>query len=125
MPYSTVRILLFRHGRAIRSNSCHMSSGDITFYQVLGRRFIVINSVRAAFDLLEKRSVNYSDRPHTPMTDLCVPLHAAFGIFGTILTLYCQDRLGMEFCIAELHPVVEATPPYLLASLPTWRNCSL
>ena len=41
-------------------------------YQALGRPTIVVNTAEAAFDLLEKRSANYSDRPPTPMIDLCV-----------------------------------------------------
>ena len=31
---------------------------------VLGQRIVIISSVKIAFDLLEKRSLIYSDRPH-------------------------------------------------------------
>lgn len=38
-------------------------SGDVMHLKVLGRNMIVLNSVEAATDLLEKRSAQYSDRP--------------------------------------------------------------
>ncbi len=31
---------------------------------------LVLGSYKVVFELLEKRSVNYSDRPQTPMFDL-------------------------------------------------------
>lgn len=38
--------------------------GDLISMNVLGQRIAIISSVRVAFDLFEKRSVIYSDRPH-------------------------------------------------------------
>lgn len=40
------------------------SLGDVIHLKVLGRDIIVLNSVQAATDLLEKRSGLYSDRPN-------------------------------------------------------------
>ncbi len=40
------------------------SSGDVIHLKILGRNIIVLNSVQAATDLLEKRSGLYSDRPN-------------------------------------------------------------
>ncbi|TBU27171.1 hypothetical protein BD311DRAFT_665895 [Dichomitus squalens] len=37
---------------------------------ILCRSVVVLNSVQAAFDLLDKRSANFSDRPRTPVTEL-------------------------------------------------------
>ncbi|EGN94699.1 hypothetical protein SERLA73DRAFT_187753 [Serpula lacrymans var. lacrymans S7.3] len=37
--------------------------GDVVYVQVLGQGMLVLNSMRAARDLLEKRSAHYSDRP--------------------------------------------------------------
>jgi len=37
--------------------------GDVIYLHMLGKPVIVLNSVEAAIDLLDKRSVNYSDRP--------------------------------------------------------------
>jgi hypothetical protein len=41
--------------------------GDVTYFNVLGNHFLVLNSVKAAVDLLEQRSNIYSDRPYIPM----------------------------------------------------------
>ena len=41
--------------------------GDIVYVTALGKEFIILNSVKAANELLEQRSANYSDRPHLPM----------------------------------------------------------
>ncbi len=38
--------------------------GDVMHLKILGRNMIVLNSVQAATDLLEKRSALYSDRPN-------------------------------------------------------------
>lgn len=40
-----------------------LEPGDVIHLQFLGRSVVVLNSVQAAVDLLEKRSANYSDRP--------------------------------------------------------------
>ncbi|KZT32144.1 cytochrome P450 [Sistotremastrum suecicum HHB10207 ss-3] len=41
--------------------------GDVVHVSALGRHIIVLNSHKAAFDLLEKRSAIYSERPTLPM----------------------------------------------------------
>ncbi|KAF9463048.1 cytochrome P450 [Collybia nuda] len=44
--------------------------GDIIYLNILGRSIVVLNSARAAVDLLEKRSSNYSDRVDFPIYKL-------------------------------------------------------
>ncbi|KAI0807634.1 cytochrome P450 [Fomes fomentarius] len=44
--------------------------GDIIYLSAFGRPMIVLGSHEAAIDLLGKRSVNYSSRPHNPMLDM-------------------------------------------------------
>ncbi|GLB45029.1 putative cytochrome p450 [Lyophyllum shimeji] len=44
--------------------------GDVVQLRVLGRSLIILNSVQAANDLLDKRSANYSDRPDLPIYEL-------------------------------------------------------
>ena len=39
------------------------ASGDVTHINVLGQDTIILNSSKAAFDLLDKRSATYSNRP--------------------------------------------------------------
>jgi hypothetical protein len=38
-------------------------NSDVLSFNVLGQRVIVLNSVEAAIDLLDKRGANYCDRP--------------------------------------------------------------
>lgn len=40
-----------------------MITGDVVYLSVLGRSIIVLNSQKAAADLLGRRARNYSDRP--------------------------------------------------------------
>ncbi|KAJ1300670.1 hypothetical protein OPQ81_002318 [Rhizoctonia solani] len=40
---------------------------DIVFLEIFGHKLLILNSVEAASDILEKRSACYSDRPHIPM----------------------------------------------------------
>ena len=47
------------HGRILTS----LLVGEITYLNVLGQKMIVLNSSKAAVDLLDKRSSNYSNRP--------------------------------------------------------------
>ncbi|KAG6902622.1 hypothetical protein C0995_014228 [Termitomyces sp. Mi166 len=44
--------------------------GDVMYLEILGRPIIVLNSVEAAVDLLDRRSANYSDRPYFPIFEL-------------------------------------------------------
>ena len=43
--------------------SCYRLLGPLSSVEVFGERLIIINDARIAFDLLEKRSSIYSDRP--------------------------------------------------------------
>ncbi|KAL2819386.1 cytochrome P450 [Aspergillus granulosus] len=45
--------------------------GPISSVSVLGQRIIILNDARIAFELLEKRSAIYSDRPKLPFATLC------------------------------------------------------
>lgn len=47
-----------------------MKAGDVTYLNILGRPIVVLNSVQAAIDLLDKRSSNYSDRGDFPLCEL-------------------------------------------------------
>ncbi|KAF5329779.1 hypothetical protein D9619_009098 [Psilocybe cf. subviscida] len=44
--------------------------GDVLSFEILGQRVVILNSLEAAQDLLEKRSAIYSDRPRWPMLEL-------------------------------------------------------
>ncbi|KAG6809055.1 hypothetical protein H0H92_001766 [Tricholoma furcatifolium] len=47
-----------------------MITGDVTHLKVLNKYLVVLNSVQAAVDLLEKRGNNYRDRPHLPIWEI-------------------------------------------------------
>ncbi|KAG8871040.1 hypothetical protein FRB98_001110, partial [Tulasnella sp. 332] len=44
--------------------------GPLTYVKIFGKRMVIINSQKAAIDLLEKRASNYSDRPDFNMIRL-------------------------------------------------------
>ncbi|KAI6122286.1 cytochrome P450 [Pisolithus croceorrhizus] len=44
--------------------------GDLTYSQVLGKEYIIINSEKVAHELLDQRSSIYSDRPRVPSVEL-------------------------------------------------------
>ncbi|KAJ7075856.1 cytochrome P450 [Mycena belliarum] len=45
--------------------------GDIVFVKIFSRNLIILNSIEAATELFEKRSLIYSERPLRPMAQLC------------------------------------------------------
>ncbi|KAI0816964.1 cytochrome P450 [Trametes gibbosa] len=55
-------------GREVRSIS--EKYGDVAYMNVFGQSVIVVNSYETAHELFEKRSKNYSDRPHSAMINL-------------------------------------------------------
>ncbi|GJE94425.1 cytochrome P450 [Phanerochaete sordida] len=44
--------------------------GDVMYFNLLGKQFVVLSSHAAATDLLEKRSAIYSSRPYLPLHNL-------------------------------------------------------
>ena len=53
------------------------SIGDMVFFKILGQP-LVLGSVERTFDLFEKRSSNYSDRPRFPMLDEMLATYSLF-----------------------------------------------
>jgi len=56
------------------------SAGDILSFHVFGQVIIVLNSVKATKDLLDKRGEFYSDRPVVPFYDMCA---LRFGVLSS------------------------------------------
>lgn len=84
---------LIGHLRSIPTSDQHtffyklgQKYGDVIHLRILGKSLIVLNSIKAATDLLEKRSANYSDRPVLPIFQL-------MGMGDTLAFL----RYGKEF----------------------------
>jgi hypothetical protein len=49
-----------------------LSIGDVVYLEPLGQPIVILGSLRAAIELLEKRGGNVSDRPQSQMTTLYV-----------------------------------------------------
>jgi hypothetical protein len=47
-----------------------MIKGGLVHASALGQHIIIVNSVKTAFELFEKRSHIYSDRPVIPMIEM-------------------------------------------------------
>ena len=60
--------------------------GDMIYFNVLGRHFLILSSLKRTNDLFEKRSSNYSDRPRLPM----------------LVELYVSDFLHLKPCGKKL-----------------------
>ena len=50
----------------------YLLSGDLVYLNVLGNSLLYCNSAEMAYELFERRSAIYSDRPYIPMLDLLV-----------------------------------------------------
>ncbi|KAG6845120.1 hypothetical protein H0H87_000547 [Tephrocybe sp. NHM501043] len=79
--------------------------GDVVQLRILGQSMIILNSVEAAIDLLDKRSAIYSDRPDLPIFELQVTvspqsiaqfIHFSFDSLGIADTLVFE-KYGKEF----------------------------
>ncbi|KAF8075871.1 cytochrome P450 [Lyophyllum atratum] len=68
--------------------------GDVVHLKVLGQTLIVLNSVQAAVDLLNKRSYNYSDRPTLPIFEL-------FGLGDTVAIAKYGHEFRMQRSIVQ------------------------
>ena len=71
MPWKTFQELSKKYGISLQASLGHIhesyiSLGDIMFFKIPTQRIVVLNSVEAAVDLLEKRSDIYSSR-HQPL----------------------------------------------------------
>ncbi|PPQ69644.1 hypothetical protein CVT24_001217 [Panaeolus cyanescens] len=51
----------------VEYNKMKDTYGDMIYFEVLGQPFLILGSYERAQDLFEKRSSNYSNRPHMPM----------------------------------------------------------
>jgi hypothetical protein len=59
---------------SVSSLNIAIISGDVICFQVLGQTVVVLCSLSAIKDLLEKRGEVYSDRTRFPIFEMCVHL---------------------------------------------------
>ena len=57
----------YQHRAGSANSFQYHHTGDLVYLQVLGHRFVFANSYKTAIDLLDKRSLIYSNRPRLPM----------------------------------------------------------
>jgi len=82
----------------------------MVFFKILGQPFLVLASVQGTYDLFEKRSSNYSDRPRLPMLNevsVTFPLSMSGMLTGR------QDGLYMEHGPTTIRAAMEEPSPYL------------
>ncbi|KAF9264569.1 putative CyP450 monooxygenase [Marasmius fiardii PR-910] len=97
--------------------------GDVVYAEVFGDETVILNSYKATTELLEKRSRNYSDRPHMIMADDLMGwtwdfVHMSYGdkwrIHRKTFHQYFQQRNVPEF-----HVIQQAAAKALLRKLAT------
>ncbi|CAE6474941.1 unnamed protein product [Rhizoctonia solani] len=85
---------------------------DIVYLEILGQKIIVLNSAEAASDLLDKRSVLYSDRPFLPMvtnSDLMnwsknasiIPPNDIWRFYRRIMNNWLNARAVTQFSVLQ------------------------
>ncbi|KAF4570982.1 hypothetical protein EYR36_008309 [Pleurotus pulmonarius] len=79
--------------------------GDVMHLKVFGRNMIVLNSVQAATDLLEKRSAKYSDRPN-------VTVYVGLGWDPNLVFLPYGPRFRKHRQLLQLHFSQHAGPKF-------------
>jgi hypothetical protein len=74
--------------------------GDLVFLSALGKHILFVNSFQHAYELFEKRSANYADRPTSVMSgELCVtPTFPSFATSSHCLLV----RMGWDFSFVHM-----------------------
>lgn len=86
--------------------------GPISSLTVLGQHFIIINDQNAAIELLDRKSLIYSDRLLSPFIRMCgFGRQTTFLMYGDDHTLhrkYMQQFVGTKAAVSQLHPMLES-----------------
>ncbi|KAH7337616.1 cytochrome P450 [Rhizoctonia solani] len=102
-PPSPVSFPVLGHLLYLSSTSVHLDfmriseqlQSDIIYLKIFGENMIILNSVQAASDILEKRSATYSDR-------LCPPFGkdpTLFDLSDNLAMLGCNDTWRHQRCM--------------------------
>ncbi|KAG0709796.1 cytochrome P450 [Suillus ampliporus] len=86
--------------------------GDISHVEVLGQHIVVLNSVKVAMEMLDKKSSMYSDRPVLPMAGELVGWKDCLGLlpYGDSLREYRKNIhrvIGSRVAMDIYHPIEE------------------
>ena len=117
------------------TNVIYNTAGNVISVSIFGRSIIILNSAKAAIDLLEKRSIIYSDRPYMAMASdlvgydhalVLTPYNERFrkarrltkGVLGPgVVNMF--DTLEERECIRLLDKLLDA-PERFLAHIRKW-----
>lgn len=67
-PVATVSSTQYTYQSTVPLRS--VDSGDVVYLKVLGQSIVILSSYEAAYEVMERRSANYSDRPQSAMVNL-------------------------------------------------------
>ncbi|KAG2358772.1 cytochrome P450 [Suillus spraguei] len=86
--------------------------GAISHIEILGQHFIVLNSVKSAVDMLDKKSTVYSERPILPVASDLVGWKHSLGLlqYGDRFHQYCKNIhkvIGSRTALQVYHPIEE------------------
>ena len=98
--------------------------GDIVSVSVFGQQYVIVNSVKTAVELLEKKSRIYSDRPFFAMGGELVGWKDMLGLlpYGSRLRNYrkmLHHVVGTPNAVSKFNNVVEEETHRLLTRLVT------
>ena len=87
-------------------------AGEITYLNVIGREMIILNSSKAAVDLLDKRSSIYSNRPVLLLAGEIIGWNKALGLlqYGPrfrVFRKYMNKSIGTWASVEKFHPLLE------------------
>lgn len=81
--------------------------GDVVYAEVFGNRLIILNSFKAATELMEGRSSNYSDRPGKYPRFLLSSLEITTSEFNRVPNAGWLDEVGLGTVIYAIFRLVE------------------
>jgi hypothetical protein len=98
----------------------YLHIGDVIYIDVLGQEMIILNTSKAAVDLFDKRSVNYSDRPAFTMCGEIVGWNRSLPLlrYGPRLRefrKYLSRFIGTRASIERFTPLQEKETAKFLA----------
>jgi hypothetical protein len=95
------------------ASSTVFSAGDITHIQVMGRHIIVLNSVKTAMEMMDNKSILYSERPVLPMSGELVGWKDSlpFLPYGDLFRQQCKNLhrvIGSRAAVGIYNEIGEA-----------------
>ncbi len=82
-----------------RGTNAKEYAGDMIYFEVLGRPFLVLGSLERTTDLLERRSSNYSDRPRLPMV---LEMSVGLILHDSLMLILSQDGMGLQYGVSSV-----------------------